>query len=97
MSTVREVKEIPDLSPDTAYKQANQAFRNTGFEVWKERPLAWLVMAKLVDEQGTIQANAACRPGITTSITITLDSDVHDEVHLKNLLTRLFEHFDQVD
>ena len=94
MSTVREIKEIPDLSPDIAYKQANQAFRNTGFDVWKERPLAWLVMAKLVDEQGTIQANAACRPGINTSITITLDSEDHDEVHLKSLLSKVFENFE---
>jgi hypothetical protein len=51
-------------------------------------------MAKLVDEQGTIQANAACRPGIATSITISLDSEAHDEVHLKSLLAKLFDNFD---
>lgn len=95
MSTVRETKEYPEMSADEAYKIAESALEESGLEIWKRRPLAWLIMADHADDTGTIRGNVACRPGAGASITITLDSDVHEESAMSNLVKDFFEVIDQ--
>ena len=69
---------------------AEAAFRQAGFEVWKARPQGWLAMARLKDAKGIINANFSCRPGTTTSVTLTLKSESHSEEDLQIHSKRLF-------
>jgi len=95
MSTVRVTKEFQGISADEAYTLAENALEASGLEIWKRRPLAWLIMADLNDDNGTIRGNVACRPGNGASITITLDSEDHDEPLLSSLVEKFFETLDQ--
>ena len=94
MSTVRETKEYQGISADDAYKIAEIVLEETGLEIWKRRPLGWLIMADYPDSAGTIKGNVSCRPGASTSITFTLDSDDHDETIMVNLIKKFFENID---
>jgi hypothetical protein len=89
MSTFRETKEYQGISADQAYKMAESALDQMGFDVWKKRPLGWLLMADFTDETGKVTGNVSCRPGAGASITITLDSDLHQEA----MITKLAEDF----
>ena len=78
MSTIRETKEYPEITADAAYKIAETALEETGLEIWKRRPLGWLIMAEFSDSSGKIKGNVSCRPGANTSLTFILESDNHD-------------------
>jgi len=95
MSTVRETQEYQGISADDAYKIAETALEETGLEIWKRRPLGWLIMADYSDSDGTIKGNVSCRPGASTSITFTLDSEDHEESIMTNLVNKFFEIIDQ--
>jgi hypothetical protein len=95
MSTVRETKEYQGISADEAYKLAEMALEQSGFEIWKRRPLGWLVMADFSDPGGPIKGNASCRPADGASITLTLDSGNHEESALYKLVETFFEVIDQ--
>lgn len=95
MGTIRETKEYQGITADDAYKIAEKALEETGLEIWKRRPLGWLIMADYADASGTIKGNVACRPGADTSITFTLDSDDHEESVMSTLVKKFFEVIDQ--
>ena len=95
MSTVRETKEYQGITADEAYKIAETALEESGLEIWKRRPLGWLIMADYSDSEGTIKGNVACRPGSGANITFTLDSDDHDESIMSKLLKAFFDVIDQ--
>jgi hypothetical protein len=95
MSTVRETKEYQGITADQAYKIAEIALEESGLEIWKRRPLGWLIMADYSDSEGTIKGNVACRPGNGASITFTLDSADHDESILSKLVKDFFDVIDQ--
>lgn len=89
MSTVRETREYQGISADQAYKLAEAALEQLGFDIWKKRPLGWLLMADYEDENGKVAGNVSCRPGAGAKITITLDSDLHQE----SMTSKLAEDF----
>jgi len=95
MSTIRETREYQGITADDAYKLAESALEEIGLEIWKRRPLGWLIMADYTDPTGKINGNVSCRPGSSTSITFTLDSDDHEESSMSNLVTKFFEAVDQ--
>jgi hypothetical protein len=90
MVVIRDTIEYNDISANEGYQAAEAAFRQADFDVWKSRPQGWLAMAKFHDPKGVIQANFACRPGATTSVTLTLRSEVHEEEELREHSKRLF-------
>lgn len=90
MAVIRNTIEYNDISANEGYQAAEAAFRQAGFDVWKSRPQGWLAMARLEDSKDVIQANFACRPGATTSITLTLKSESHKEEELQVYSKRLF-------
>jgi Tfp pilus assembly protein PilX len=90
MAVIRSTTEYDDTSANEGFQAAEAAFRQAEFEIWKSRPQGWLAMAKLQDPKGVIQANFACRPGATTSVTLTLKSDAHEEEALREYSERLF-------
>ena len=95
MSTIRETKEYQGITADQAYKLAEAALDVSGFEIWKRRPLGWLIMVDIKDEVGKIKGNVSCRPGNGASITLTLDSEVHEESTISNWVNRFFEVLDK--
>lgn len=90
MVVIRNSKEYSGISANEGFQVAEAAFRQADFNVWKSRPQGWLAMAKYEDAKGVIQANFACRPGATTSVTLTLKSEVHEEEVLQEHSERLF-------
>ena len=86
MGKVQETRRYHDISADQAYKLAESALEETGFQIWKRRPLGWLLMADYENEDGKISGNVSCRPGAGTSITITLDSSEHRESYITSLV-----------
>ena len=94
MSTVRKTEEYQGISADQAYKLAEAALEQQGFNTWKKRPLGWLLMADYEDETGKVTGNVSCRPGAGASITITLDSDLHQESVISKLAEDFFSAID---
>ena len=94
MAVIRNTKEYDGISANEGFQVAEAAFRQADFDVWKSRPQGWLAMAKFQDTKGVIQANFACRPGATTSVTLTLKSEVHEEEELQEHSERLFAFVD---
>jgi len=96
MSTIRVTKKYQGLSADQAYKLSESALEKNSYGIWKRRPLGWLIMANIEDEGGTISGNVSCRPGNGANITLTLDSENHEESTLTNLVNKFFEVVDQM-
>jgi hypothetical protein len=73
-----ESRNYPGRSPDDCYNAAKKALPKAGFEVWKLRPAAWLVMANRQTPEGVAKANFAFRPGAAGTLTLAGD-DVSQE------------------
>jgi hypothetical protein len=90
MASVQESREFAGLDADQAYQAADKAFEEAGFDIWKRRPLGWIVLANKDAEGGKITANAACRPGQNAVVTFSLECPVLDEEALQEMLEALF-------
>jgi len=77
--------EITGKSATEVYHASLTAFERAGFEVWKERPLAWLSLARKTENDKEISANLAARATSPTSYTLTLAADgLTDEILEEN-------------
>ena len=94
MSKIQETKSYQDINADQAYQLAKSALEQTGFQIWKERPLGWLLMADYENDSGKTSGNVSCRPGNGASITITLDSSDLQESFLSKLVEDFFTAID---
>ncbi len=95
MGKIQETKAYSDINADQAYQLAKSALENTGFQIWKERPLGWLLMADYENDDGKTSGNVSCRPGNGASITITLDSSDHQESFLAKLVKDFYAAIDE--
>jgi len=91
MASVQETRELSKLNADQAYQAADKAFDEAGFNIWKRRPIGWIVLAKKETGGSVITANAASRPGNLSNLTFTLESAGHTEEDLKALVDSLFQ------
>lgn len=91
MASVQESREFAELNADQAYQAADKAFEEEGFDIWKRRPLGWIVLANKDIEGGKITANAACRPGLNAVVTFTLECPALEKEALQELLEGLFD------
>ena len=83
MAKFTHMGEIVGKSATEVYQASLTAFEQAGFEVWKERPLAWLSLAKKMEDGKEISANLAARATSPTSYTLTLATDGLPEETLK--------------
>ena len=83
MAKYTHTDEIPGKSATDIYQASINAFEKAGFEVWKERPLAWLSLARKMEDGKEISANLAARATVPTSYTLTLAADGLPEETLK--------------
>ena len=75
MVKIERVGEVNDKSATEVYEAAVEAFEAEGFEVWKERPIAWLVMVRTTIEGCSVDGNLAARATTPTSYILTLTSE----------------------
>jgi hypothetical protein len=75
MSKIERVNDVVGKSPTEIYETAIQAFEETGFTVWKKRPIAWLMMVRKTVDGETIDGNLSARMGAVTSYILTLAAD----------------------
>lgn len=93
--TIYAVKpSYPSLSPDDAFKLAQSILPESGFVIWKERPLGWLIMANKQTNQGVINVTLSFRPGVDTMMNLSLSSDHHNEKTLKQAASRFIALFE---
>jgi hypothetical protein len=75
MVKIERVDEVVGKSPTEVYGAAIQAFEESGFTVWKKRPIAWLVMVRKTVDGKAIDGNLSARMGAVTSYILTLAAD----------------------
>ena len=90
MAAVQESRTFTKLSADQAYKAAEQAFEEAGYDIWKRRPLGWLLRANKDFEGGKITGNGSARPGANSVVTFSLECPDLTEAELKKALEALF-------
>mgnify|MGYP006987896477 CR=1 FL=1 len=83
MAKITQAGEITGKSAKDIYVASQEALTAAGFEVWKKRPVAWLLMAKQKVEGQWVNANLAVRPTSPTSYALTISSDGLDEGSLQ--------------
>lgn len=84
MAKFTHTAEIIGKSATEVYQASITAFEKAGFEVWKERPLAWLSLARKIEDGKEISANLAARATSPTSFTLSLAADGLSEETLKS-------------
>ena len=75
MAKIERANEAVGKSPTEVYEAAIQAFEESGFTVWKKRPIAWLMMVRKSVDGKTIDGNLSARMGPVTSYILTLAAD----------------------
>jgi hypothetical protein len=75
MAKYTHTGEIVGKSATEVYQASLPAFERAGFEIWKERPLAWLSLARKIEDGKEISANLAARATSPTSYTLSLAAD----------------------
>jgi hypothetical protein len=63
------------------FAAALTAMANAGFQVWKKRPIGWLVLAKRKVPEGLVQVNLAFRPGAAATLSLTGDGVPSETLH----------------
>jgi hypothetical protein len=71
MTQATITRNYPGKSPDALFAAALDAMPKAGFQVWKKRPLGWLVLAKRKVPEGLVQVNLAFRPGAAATLSLT--------------------------
>lgn len=94
MQKIRLEKTFSGKSPDDCFNAAPTAFKNVGFEIFKVREIAWLVMAHRKENGCLIEASIGARPpGNCTQVVISVNSaEISKEVlqtHADNIVLEL--------
>jgi hypothetical protein len=97
MPKVRITKSYSGISPDTCFEHFQEAFQKAGFEVWKTREIAWLVMGKKTEGGGLIEATIGSRPpGSNASVTLSVSSDEIEHNVLANHSDHIFAELEKL-
>ncbi len=98
MGKISESREYPALTADDCFHLAVTAITQAGFEIFKKRDFAWLVIGKRSTTQGQVEANITARPGKAPSVTFSLSSDMLNDQELENqtnVLIGIFENLNK--
>ena len=91
MPTVATSREIKGLSQSVAYESLLESLPELGYEIWKTRPLGWLVMANRELPEGKLNATLTFPPGIKTVLSISLASEAMEQAILQQTADELAE------
>jgi hypothetical protein len=91
MPTVATSRKIEGLSPSVAYESLLELLPELGYEIWKTRPLGWLVMANCELPEGKLNATLTFPPGIKTVLSISLASEAMEHAALQQKADELAE------
>lgn len=97
MAAVQESRTFTKLNADQAYKAAEQAFEEAGYDIWKRRPLGWLLMANKDVDGGRITGNGSARPGANSVVTFSLECPDLTEEELNQALEALFSAVEAIE
>ena len=70
------------------FEVAKQALPEAGFDVWKTRPIAWLVLSRRKEDADTIHANVSCLAA--GRMTLAMGADTASEEALKAYAHQIF-------
>ncbi len=85
-ATLRQDITISGKPPQPCYEAALAALTDSGFVVWKARPLVWFVIANREAGGRKTQANVSVRPGKDVAITVSVSGDADQEEELDRTL-----------
>lgn len=94
MARHEETRSYPHMSSDQCFQAAEKALPLAGFEVYKTRPIAWLVLSKHMDGIDTVNANMMARPGGT--VTLSIGGDKFNEEAIRAYAQKIFEVYESV-
>ena len=95
MSNIGEEKTYAGITGDEGFKLALEVFPLTGFEIWKTRPIGWLIIANRQTQSGVVNATVAFRSGAETMMTISLASDASPENEIRQCAEEFITAFEQ--
>lgn len=96
MAKIQQIRSIEGKSANDCYNAGLKAYPAAGFTVWKERSLAWLLMAKKKDKGVDVDSNLSARPTSPAQVTLGLSSDAHSEEELSAMAEQIFAALQQV-
>lgn len=73
MAKATESRDYAGKSADDCFAAAKAALPKVGFEIWKMRPIGWLLLANRTTSEGVVNANFAFRPGAAATLTLSSD------------------------
>jgi hypothetical protein len=91
VAKVERLGVVSGKSATEVYEGAVQTFEESGFDVWKKRPIAWLVMVKMMVKGCGVEGNLAARPTVPPSYTLTLSSEKLTEEALGEIADSVVE------
>jgi hypothetical protein len=83
LAKLQQTRTFVGKTADAAFAAAEAALPKVGFEVWKRRPMAWLLLATATTPDGTVEASVACRPAVGAMVTVALSSETAPDRVLK--------------
>jgi hypothetical protein len=92
MARYEETRTYAGRSSAECFAAAQKALPQAGFEVWKVRPIAWLVLSRHKEGTGTINANVSCL--VAGRVTLAMGGDQASEETLKHWAGQIFEKFE---
>jgi hypothetical protein len=95
MPNIGEEKTYAGITADEGFKLALEVLPLTGFEIWKTRPMGWLIITNRETQSGAVNATVAFRPGTETAMTISLASDTAPEDEIRKCAEEFLLAFEQ--
>ncbi|MGD0707374.1 MAG: hypothetical protein ABSA51_02855 [Anaerolineaceae bacterium] len=90
MASVEVKKTFEGKSTSDLYDAGLKALPKAGFELWKQRPLAYLVMSKRVENGNQIDCNFMVHMGFPVNVSVTLGCDALSEDDLRPWADKVF-------
>jgi hypothetical protein len=86
MAKIEEIRSYPNKSANQYFEAACRAYPKAGFELWKKREIAWLAIARIMQEGKQIDSNASARPGNPPILTVNISAEHLSEEALRPLM-----------
>ena len=74
-------RKLEDNKPEQVFEAGKATFNELGMEIYKMRPIAFLVQARIIGDEGLILANIITNPFLNEiSLTVKSDSATQETV-----------------
>jgi len=93
MANITESTIIPGKSTSDIFEAAKKALPKAGFEIWKLRDIAWMVLAKGKIGDVPADGNVMALPGGMVNVSVGAEGVSNDDLHAaaKNIIAALKE------